>query len=115
MNYRTKIAQLASYAKLKATINATPEFELRIDDRDPDYLAVRLYMRNERGKMETANCMVDVTARPSGGSVRIAVNLSCTFCHEYGAESIMRLGGFSRIERLGRAFYNRTKDQVYEV
>lgn len=114
-SYRAKIAELAKYAHFKATINVTPEFELRIDDKDPDYLSVRLYMRNERGKMENASCMVDVTARPGGGSVRLAVNLSCTFCHEYGAESIMRIGGFARIERLGRAFYNRTKDQVYEA
>ncbi len=116
MKYKEKIAELAAWARAKvATKTLADGIEIRVDDKDDDYLRVKLFMLNQRGRMEDAGCMVDVSARPSRGVVRLAVNLSCTFCHEYTNEALVRLAGFSAIERIGRVFYTRTKGAEYEV
>jgi hypothetical protein len=114
MKYKTKIAALANWARAKILSGPQSEkFEIRVDDKDDDYLRVKLYMRNDRGALEEAGCMVDVSARPAKGVVLLRVNLSCTFCHEYSDEALVRLAGFLAIESIGRAFYSRTKGTEY--
>lgn len=115
MKYQDKLQELAQRATaILEKSQKDDRFELRVDARDPDLVRVFMLLREPDGRMETCGAQVAVAARPSGGKVRLVVDITCTFCSEYGAIQ-GKILGFLQLEHVAQDFCVNTLGKEYEA